>query len=64
MLETMERDPRPHQRPECRLTPFHVRGVEYETSAATGRRGYDVLRDQDVSTGFTRRQRPWRRALN
>ncbi|POR38049.1 Uncharacterized protein TPAR_01763 [Tolypocladium paradoxum] len=42
--------------------PFYVRGPEYERSVVTGRRGDDILRDEEV-TGFVRRL-GWAPVLN
>ena len=42
--------------------PFYVRGVEHETSAVTGRRGADILRDEGVKD-FTQRK-GWNPVLN
>ena len=42
--------------------PFYVRGVDHETSAVTGRRAADILRDEGIQT-FNRRK-GWMPVLN
>ncbi|KAG5983519.1 hypothetical protein E4U55_007985 [Claviceps digitariae] len=54
-----EKDPRQMQRLSF---PFYIRGVEYEQSVVTGRRGADILRDERVE-GFVHRK-GWKPVLN